>query len=96
VGDKGAEMGRKRPYAEASYGSIGGSHLALASLSGKWDYDVKSAGYLVQKRADRLGVKGLAKNLHRGKRINRFLDSDEDRGHVCKRGVCYRNEFVIT
>jgi hypothetical protein len=44
VGDKGAEMGRKQPYAEAAYGSIERADLALASLSGKWDYDVKSAG----------------------------------------------------
>lgn len=77
-------------------GPAAGSVLALASLSGKRDYDLKSAAYLVQRRTDRLGVKGLAENLHRGERMNRFLDSDEDRGNVCKRGVCYRNEFVIT
>ena len=38
----------------------------------------------------------LAENLHKSERMNRFLDSDEDRGHVCNRCVCYRNEFIIT
>ena len=27
--------------------------------------------------------------------INRFIDSDDDRGHVCKREACYGSEFIV-